>query len=151
MTTKKQSFHGPGDIRLIITMDGPRVGEARLSVSDLAEVIRRSQQALRRVAQVLYGQSSIGKGRKKRDIEDLCELYFVAWEKGSAQGVVQLAVPFWKTVPLEDLIQEQQVEAAEDLETLSALWPGGEDPEAFLHFVLDERHERGQLGVRDER
>jgi hypothetical protein len=330
VATKKEPSHKPEDIRLTITMDGPRVGEARLSVNDLAEIIRRGQQALRRVAQVLYGQSSIGKGRKKKDIEDLCELYFVAWERGSAQGVVQLAtpppqlalfgslgeeslqaflrgmerlsqddgaspgalegfdagvletldamgavldhgvdfirfspegplqgktavfdrparervrkaltqpqavgqvtkagrlemvsghgglkgnlweangtkwtclfdedhlerlaeawmrsvqvsgktleggrehemvvetilildpaigeeqaafetppgVPFWRTIPLEDLIHEQQIEAADDLDELSALWPGEEDPEALLHFVLDERHERGQL------
>lgn len=76
-----------------IKIEGPRVGEARLSANDLATIISRSQQALKRIAQVLYGESSIGKGRKKKDIEELCELFLVGWKPGSALAEVELAEP----------------------------------------------------------
>lgn len=59
--------------KLMIKVAGPKVGEARLAASDLAEIVRRTQQALQRIGQVLYGQESLGRGRKKRDIEELCQ------------------------------------------------------------------------------
>lgn len=71
-------------------MNGPKVGKAKLSVTDLAEIIKRTQQALKRIAQVLYGQDSQGKGRKKKDIEQQCELFMVGWEEGSAIAVLEL-------------------------------------------------------------
>lgn len=76
-----------------IKIEGPRVGAARLSANDLATIILRSQQALRRIGQVLYGESSIGKGRKKKEIEELCELFLVGWKPGSAVAEVELAEP----------------------------------------------------------
>lgn len=71
-------------------MTGPQVGKAKLSVSDLAEIIKRTQQALKRIGQALYGQESHGKGRKKKDIEQQCELYLVGWEEGSAIAAFEL-------------------------------------------------------------
>jgi hypothetical protein len=65
-----------------LKMNGPKVGKGKLSVSDLAEIIKRTQQALKRIGQVLYGQESHGKGRKKKDIERQCELFLVGWEEG---------------------------------------------------------------------
>lgn len=79
--------------RISITVSGPRVGEARLSANDFASIVHRCQQAIQRIGQVLYGESSIGKGRKKRDIEELCELFVVAWKPGSAVAEVELAEP----------------------------------------------------------
>lgn len=76
--------------KLFIKMTGPRVGTAKLSVSDLAEIIKRTQQALKRIGQVLYGQESHGKGRKKKDIEKECELFLVGWEEGSAIAALEL-------------------------------------------------------------
>jgi hypothetical protein len=76
-----------------IKIEGPRVGEARLSANDLATIILRTQQALKRIGQVLYGESSVGKGRKKREIEELCELFVVGWKPGSAVAEVELAEP----------------------------------------------------------
>lgn len=74
-------------------IEGPRVGEARLSASDLATIILRSQQALKRIGQVLYGESSVGKGRKKKEIEELCEIFVIGWKPGSAIAEVELAEP----------------------------------------------------------
>jgi hypothetical protein len=62
-------------------------------VSDLVEIMRRTQQAVKRVGQVLYGDASQGRGRKKKDIEELCQLYLVAWQSGSAIAVLELAEP----------------------------------------------------------
>ena len=89
MAKKKASLAGSVSPKMAIWMTGPKVGEARLSASDLAEIVRRTQQALQRVGQVLYGQSSGGRGRKRRDIEELCELFLVGWKRGSA--VAELA------------------------------------------------------------
>lgn len=76
--------------QFFLKMIGPKVGKAKLSVSDLAEIIKRTQQALKRIGQVLYGQESYGKGRKKKDIEQQCELYLVGWEEGSAIAAFEL-------------------------------------------------------------
>ena len=79
--------------RLTVTMKGPKVGDARLSASDLAEVIKRTQQALKRVGRVLYGEDSQRQGRDKADIEQLCELFLVAWKPGSAVAQLELGAP----------------------------------------------------------
>lgn len=79
--------------RLYIKMKGPKVGEAKLSATDFVEIVRRTQQAIKRVGQALYGQESTGKGRKKKDIEELCEFFLVGWEKGSSVAVLELVEP----------------------------------------------------------
>jgi hypothetical protein len=61
-----QCLKSKGKIGFSISVAGPRVGKARVSVDDFAEKIRRTQQALKRIGQVLYGESSIGKGRRER-------------------------------------------------------------------------------------
>ena len=73
-----------------VKLSGPKVGKAKLCVFDLAEVMKRTQQALKRVGQVLYGQESHGKGHKKKDIERECELFLVGWEEGSAVATFEL-------------------------------------------------------------
>lgn len=83
-----KNIHTPPQFYL--KMNGPKVGKAKLSVSDLAEIIKRTQQALKRIGQVLYGQESHGKGRKKKDIEQQCELFLVGWEEGSAIAAFEL-------------------------------------------------------------
>ena len=93
MNGQKTEHTGNSLPRLYIRMTGSKVGEARLAASDLAEIIGRTQQALKRIGQVLYGQESLGKGRKKRDIEELCQIFVVAWEKGSAVAALELASP----------------------------------------------------------
>lgn len=79
--------------RLTVTIKGPKVGDARLSAADLAEIVRRTQQALKRVGRVLYGQESARQGRDRADIEQLCELYLVAWKSGSAVAELELGEP----------------------------------------------------------
>src|SRR2546425_11914180 len=93
MNGKTIEHVGNSPPKLYIKATGPKVGEARLAASDLAEIIGRTQQALKRIGQVLYGQESLGKGRKKRDIEERCQLFVVAWERGSAVAALEIAPP----------------------------------------------------------
>ncbi len=79
--------------RLTVTVKGPKVGAARLSAADLAEIVRRTQQALKRVGRVLYGQESARQGRDRADIEQLCELFLVEWKSGSAVADLELGEP----------------------------------------------------------
>jgi hypothetical protein len=76
--------------KFYVKLNGPKVGEAKLSVSDLAEILKRTQQALKRIGQVLYGQESHGKGRKKKEIEKQCELFLAGWEEGSTIAAFEL-------------------------------------------------------------
>lgn len=79
--------------RFTVMMGGRAVGPGRVAVRDVVEIVRRSEQALKRVGQVLYGEESKGKGRKPREIEQLCSLYLVSWETGSAIAGLELAEP----------------------------------------------------------
>jgi len=93
MTDARQKHKGGHAPRLTVTVRGPNVGDARLSAADLAEVVKGAQQALKRVGRVLYGQESTRPGRDKADIEQLCELFLVAWERGSAVAQLELGQP----------------------------------------------------------
>jgi hypothetical protein len=118
-----------------IKIEGPRVGEARLSVNDLATIILRTQQALKRIGQLLYGESSVGKGRKKKEIEELCELFVVGWKPGSAVAEFELAEPPAQMSLFGDIGEESLKTFLngmtrlkdEPIETLQAL-PTGFDP-----------------------
>lgn len=105
--------------KIFVKAEGDNVGDARLSASDFAEIIKRTQQALQRIGQVLYGGESKGKGRKKRDIEELCELFMVDWQRGSAVAVLELAIPP-RQLNLFGYIGEQSLDAFIDgMEELS--------------------------------
>ncbi len=88
----QNTIPGGSATKLVIQVEGPRVGTARLSAADFADIVRRTQQALKRVGQVLYGQESAGQGRKPKEIEQLCELFLVEWKGGSAVAGLELPV-----------------------------------------------------------
>ncbi|HID23216.1 MAG TPA: hypothetical protein EYP14_12550 [Planctomycetaceae bacterium] len=124
--------------RFAIRIEGPRVGEARLSANDLAEIVRRTQQALKRVGQVLYGEASLRKGRKKRDIEELCELFIVGWRPGSAVAELELAEPPAQ-LSLFGYIGEQSLKAfLQGMDSIRAMRPdsGHSSPRGFDAGVL---------------
>ncbi len=79
--------------RMTIRVEGPRVGEGRLSVVELAEIVTQAQQALKRVGRVLYGEESSRPGRDRADVEKCCELFLVGWKPGSAVAELELAEP----------------------------------------------------------
>jgi len=76
-----------------VKVKGPKVRSARLAISDLAEIGIRTQQALKRIGRVLYGNDSLRQGRDRADIEELCELFLVAWKPGSAIAELELGAP----------------------------------------------------------
>jgi hypothetical protein len=51
-------------------------------------------------------------------------------------------VPFWTSLPLEELAELQGVQPADDLDQISALWPVDDDPDRMLAHILDERSAR---------
>ena len=93
-------------LRLYVKMTGPKVGRARLSASDMAEIVKRTQQAVKRIGQVLYGDQSHGQGRKRKEIEELCELFVVGWEPGSAVAALELAQPPQQLIALAHIGQD---------------------------------------------
>lgn len=111
--------------KLSIRMKGPNVGEPRLAVSDFVEIIHKTQQALKRIGQVLYGERSEGRGRKKKEIEELCELFLVGWEPGSAIAVLELATPP-KQLELLGHIGERSLEAF--IDGIGSISRGAEPP-----------------------
>jgi hypothetical protein len=54
-------------------------------------------------------------------------------------------VPFWKTIPLEDLAEQQGVSAVNDLDEIVALWPADDDTDELLRYLFTERAERRKL------
>jgi len=46
---------------------------------------------------------------------------------------------------LEELIAQQGVSPAEDLDELGAAWPCADDPEELLRYILAERSARRRL------
>lgn len=93
MAQEEYNQNGRISPRLTVTVKGPKVGEARLSAADFAEIVKRTQQALKRVGRVLYGEESQRQGRDKADIEQLCELFLVEWRAGSAIAQLELGQP----------------------------------------------------------
>ena len=54
-------------------------------------------------------------------------------------------IPFWKTVSLEELVEQQGVSPADDLDEIADLWPADDDPDHLLQSILAERAERRRL------
>jgi hypothetical protein len=56
-------------------------------------------------------------------------------------------VPFWQSVSLEELADQQGVSPVEDLDEVAELWPADDDPDRLLRHILTERAERRKLGT----
>jgi len=106
MNKERSEQTGSDPVRLYVKMTGPKVGRARLSADDHAEIVKRTQQAVKRIGQVLYGEQSHGQGRKRREIEELCELFVVDWKPGSAIAEFELAQPPQQLIPFAHIGQE---------------------------------------------
>lgn len=55
---------------------------------------------------------------------------------------------FWESASLEELAEEQGTAVVSDLDSIAALWPADDDPDALLDFILDERRERRRMTAR---
>ena len=54
---------------------------------------------------------------------------------------------FWQTVSLDDLAEKQGTAVVSELDSIAALWPVDDDPDALLDFILHERHERRRVAA----
>jgi hypothetical protein len=57
---------------------------------------------------------------------------------------------FWKSIPLEELIERQAVSPADDLDEISSPWPVDDDPDDLLQYILAERSNRRLLSQVNE-
>ncbi len=55
------------------------------------------------------------------------------------------AIPFWQSLSLQELAELQAVSPVDDLDELAALWPGDDDPDNLLQYILAERAKRREL------
>jgi len=62
-----------------------------------------------------------------------------------AEMATAAATPFWRTLSLDELAEQQGVSAVPDLDEISALWPADDDPDELLQHVLHEREARRTL------
>ncbi|MDI6752926.1 MAG: hypothetical protein QME78_00865 [Thermodesulfobacteriota bacterium] len=53
--------------------------------------------------------------------------------------------PFWSSLSLEELAEQQKVLPVEDLDEISALWPVDDDPDKLMDHILSERSARRRI------
>ena len=68
----------------------------------------------------------------------------------SKQDIEQDVITGDAATALDELIQQQGVAAVSNLDELSDLWPGDDDPDHLMRYVLEERAERRQLPPESE-
>lgn len=68
----------------------------------------------------------------------------------SKQDIEQDVMAEDAATALDELIQQQGVAAVSNLDELSDLWPGDDDPDHLMRYVLEERAERRRLPAESE-
>lgn len=69
----------------------------------------------------------------------------------SKQDIEQDVIAEDAAIALDELIRQQGVSPIRDLDQLSDLWPGDDDPDHLMRYVLEERAERRRLPAESER
>jgi hypothetical protein len=54
--------------------------------------------------------------------------------------------PFWQSLTIEELAEQQGLSAVVDLDAIAALWPANDDPNRLLRYILTERAKRRRVG-----
>ena len=68
----------------------------------------------------------------------------------SKQDIEQDVIAEDAATALDDLIQQQGVAPVSNLDELSDLWPGDDDPDHLMRYILEERAERRRLTAEGE-
>ena len=68
----------------------------------------------------------------------------------SKQDIEQDVIAEHAAIALDELIQQQGVAPVSNLDELSELWPGDDDPDHLIQYVLEERAERRRLPAESE-
>ena len=53
--------------------------------------------------------------------------------------------PFWESLSLEELAEQQGVTPVDDLREVAKLWPVDDDPDQLLRFILEQRRARRRM------
>jgi len=75
--------------RFVMTVRGPVAEDGRIAVSELVRILGELQSELERVALVLTGEKTSGRGRRPKDVVDAVRLDLVAIRAGSASLVLE--------------------------------------------------------------
>ena len=68
----------------------------------------------------------------------------------SKQDIEQDVIAEGAAIALDELIQQQGVAPVSNLDEISDLWPGDDDPDRLMRYVLEERAERRRLPAEGE-
>jgi len=68
----------------------------------------------------------------------------------SKQDIEQDVIAEDAATALDELIQQQGVAPVSNLDELSDLWPGDDDPDRLMRYLLEERAERRRLPAEGE-
>ncbi len=60
-------------------------------------------------------------------------------------------IPFWQSISLEELAEQQGVSVVSNLDGITALWPADDDPDELLRHLFAERAERRKYGKNKEK
>jgi hypothetical protein len=104
------------------------------------EHLQELEEAWMRTVRVV-GRATVEEG-KERILE--VESVDVLETEIAAPGETE-ATPFWKSLSLDELADQQGVSPVSDLDEISALWPVDDDPDDLLRHVLHEREVRRTL------
>lgn len=68
----------------------------------------------------------------------------------SKQDIERDVIAEDSAITLDELIRQQRVVPVSNLDELSDLWPGDDDPDHLMQYVLEERAERRRLPSESE-
>jgi hypothetical protein len=155
MMPEKQNYSGGVPPRLTVTLTGRleelnghgaltgRLWEAdgtRWTCHFKEEHVDPLSEAWMKTVRVV-GRAILEEGRERiLEVESLIVL-----EQETSPSAARERAPFWRTLSLDDLAEQQNVAAVSDLDEISALWPVDDDPDELLQHVLHERGARRTL------
>lgn len=118
-----------------VTMEGPNVGKPRVSASVMATVIESTQAALKGIGRNLVGRAAKSKKRETGEIDTFCELFFVAFEAGSAIAVMELSETPSQTL-ISDLGRDSVIAFIQGMKQISCQQDNSSLPNGFDQSVL---------------
>jgi len=131
--------------QLRIAIKGPKVGEPRVSASDMAAIIEHTQSALKKVSQVLFCKQRKGKRRDPEEIDKACELFVVALERGSTVAVMELGEQPTQSILFGEVGQESLGAFIEGMRGISANGKPTSLPRGFDRGVMKSISDLGKV------
>ncbi len=92
----------------------------------------------------IMGKSIEEEGKEK--ILEVDSIFVIEDEISGEQGRGE-GRSFWESASLEELAEEQAVAPVSALDELFDLWPGDDNPDDLMRFVLEERTGRRKVNA----